>query len=372
MQGATTIREQLDKHRSIAVCASCHSRIDPPGFALESFDVIGGQRDRYRSIGEGDTPERGAIDKFIGIQFKLGPKVDSSGMFADGRTFANINQFQELLAADTQRLLKNLAEQFVVYSTGRPIGFGDRGEINAIVNRTQQKGGGLRSLLHEVVQSKLFLPSGSTQAPRPKMSPTIVPPLTATHQNPPNVPVAVSVIVESTKPAVVESPASDRQTVTYRLLGFGSAEQLDDLREAVSQVTEFQLVDIDAKLHEVTLSYDLRRLFPQSPANHQPKPDAVLQQIDNRLRQMSFGAFSVKPLLGEARAKLKREEVAVSIPDCKACRLHICQAASKIDGVEQSEFIREQSRLIVWLDPEKCALDKLREALSKAKIEFPK
>ena len=47
-RGASTIREQLAKHRSRALCASCHAKMDPPGFALESFDVIGGLRDRYR------------------------------------------------------------------------------------------------------------------------------------------------------------------------------------------------------------------------------------------------------------------------------------------------------------------------------------
>src|SRR6185369_9884083 len=101
VQGATTIREQLDKHRSIAVCASCHSKIDPPGFALEAFDVIGGQRARYRSIGEGADAPRGSIDRFIPIQFKLGPPVDSSGALPDGRKFAGVAEFQSLLAADS-------------------------------------------------------------------------------------------------------------------------------------------------------------------------------------------------------------------------------------------------------------------------------
>src|SRR5204863_4119726 len=50
IRGATTIRDQLAKHRDNAACASCHSKIDPPGFALESFDVIGGWRDHYRSL----------------------------------------------------------------------------------------------------------------------------------------------------------------------------------------------------------------------------------------------------------------------------------------------------------------------------------
>ena len=48
-RGATTIREKLEKHRSDTRCAGCHAKIDPPGFALESFDVIGGYRDRSSS-----------------------------------------------------------------------------------------------------------------------------------------------------------------------------------------------------------------------------------------------------------------------------------------------------------------------------------
>jgi hypothetical protein len=54
IRGATTIREQLAKHRQRPECASCHARIDPPGFALESFDVMGGWRVNYRSVGKGE------------------------------------------------------------------------------------------------------------------------------------------------------------------------------------------------------------------------------------------------------------------------------------------------------------------------------
>ena len=98
VRGATTIREQLAKHREHAVCASCHARIDPPGFALEAFDVIGGFRSRYRSIGEGDAASRGSIDPFIGISFKLGPPVDASGKLTDGSAFQGVREYQALLA----------------------------------------------------------------------------------------------------------------------------------------------------------------------------------------------------------------------------------------------------------------------------------
>ena len=156
VRGATTIRELLDKHRNNASCAGCHAKLDPPGFALESFDVIGGYRTRYRSIGEGEPAPRGGIDPFISIKFTLGPKVDASGVLPDERKFGGIREFQALAAADSPLLLKNLAQQFAVYATGRELAFSDREQIAALVANPQKQGGGVRSLIHELTQSQLF------------------------------------------------------------------------------------------------------------------------------------------------------------------------------------------------------------------------
>jgi hypothetical protein len=156
VRGTSTIREQLAKHRSDSSCAACHAKMDPPGFALESFDVIGGYRTRYRSIGVGDKAERGGIDPFIGINFKLGPPVDPSGILPDNKSLKDIKELQTHLAADPDRLLRNLAMQLAVYGTGRPIAFSDRKQINGIVSNTRNNGGGIRTLLHELVQSPLF------------------------------------------------------------------------------------------------------------------------------------------------------------------------------------------------------------------------
>ena len=156
VQGTTTIRELLDKHRSNPSCASCHANIDPPGFAMESFDVIGGYRKNYRTIGNGKNPERGMIDPFIGIGFKIGSEVDSSGNMPDGKKFSGINEFKDILAADEKTLLTSLANHLAVYSTGREISFSERTEIDQIVYQCQQKGGGIRTLVHELVKSPLF------------------------------------------------------------------------------------------------------------------------------------------------------------------------------------------------------------------------
>lgn len=156
VRGTSTIREQLAKHRSDSSCSACHAKMDPPGFALESFDVIGGYRTRYRSIGAGDKAERGSIDPFIGINFKIGPKVDPTGTLPNNKSFKDIKELQALLAAEPDRLLRNLAMQLAVYGTGRPITFSDRKQMSAIVSNTRNNGGGVRTLIHELVQSPLF------------------------------------------------------------------------------------------------------------------------------------------------------------------------------------------------------------------------
>ncbi|MEE2778469.1 MAG: DUF1592 domain-containing protein, partial [Acidobacteriota bacterium] len=80
-RGATTIREQLDKHRSDPTCNSCHRRIDPPGFALESFDPIGGFRTTYRVL----AAEQVAPNGFKYRTYELGPDVDITGVTPQGQ-----------------------------------------------------------------------------------------------------------------------------------------------------------------------------------------------------------------------------------------------------------------------------------------------
>ncbi len=123
-RGAATIRELLDKHRKLDSCAGCHRQIDPPGFALESFDVIGGFRDRYRSIGKGDQSSRKYRNRGI-WEYRLGPKVDASGTFA-GQDFADIKQFKALLSAQKETLAHAFIEHSLTYATGAGHQYADR------------------------------------------------------------------------------------------------------------------------------------------------------------------------------------------------------------------------------------------------------
>ena len=154
IRGATTIRQQLDKHRNTESCSICHSRIDPPGFALESFDAIGGWRDWYRSLGGGER-----VDLEIGrirVQYKKGPPVDSSGVMTSGQSFEDIRQFKELLLQDKEQIARCLTEKLLTFSLGRGLGFSDRPEVDKIVTQIREKKFGFRSLIHEVVGSDAF------------------------------------------------------------------------------------------------------------------------------------------------------------------------------------------------------------------------
>lgn len=166
LKGATTIREQLARHRADQSCASCHAHFDPPGFALESYDVIGGRRDFYRAT-EGPkapdftklflsylTPEQEFKNH---VSFRQGLPVDPSGELTDGQKFAGLREYQALLSSDPQRVSRTLANQLIVYATGAPVSFGDRPVVEEVLQRAGGTNPTLHELLHQVIQSPLFL-----------------------------------------------------------------------------------------------------------------------------------------------------------------------------------------------------------------------
>ena len=157
IRGAVTIRQQLDQHRADQTCAACHSKIDPPGFALESFDVMGAWRDRYRATSEDGVVETGFGKNGWPFTFHYALPVDSSGALPDGRTFKDVREFKRLLLADETQIARNLTRQLTVYATGAPIRFSDRPAIEKILQGARARGYGVRSLVHQIIQSDLFL-----------------------------------------------------------------------------------------------------------------------------------------------------------------------------------------------------------------------
>lgn len=149
-RGTTTIREQLAAHRDSTICAGCHKTIDPPGFALESFDPIGGFRDQYRAVG--------AFSEILQYApYQLGLPVDASGITSDGASFRGFADYQQvLLDNEMDAISYNLADQLITFSTGAQVEFSDRDAVNEILSSTKDQNYALRTMIHEVVASDLF------------------------------------------------------------------------------------------------------------------------------------------------------------------------------------------------------------------------
>jgi hypothetical protein len=152
IRGATTIRHQLARHRQVEACAGCHVAIDPPGFALENFDVIGGWRENYRSIGNGDPITVAGRQ----MRYKKGPAVEAGDVLPDGRRFRNIDEFKQLLLSDKDQLARALAVKLLAYATGVSPTKADRPKVEAIVELVRGRNYGFRSLVQGVVASEVF------------------------------------------------------------------------------------------------------------------------------------------------------------------------------------------------------------------------
>ncbi|MEI7651270.1 MAG: DUF1585 domain-containing protein [Verrucomicrobiota bacterium] len=93
------------------------------------------------------------------MEYKLGPSVDASGALRDGRAFRDTASFIDLLASDDEKLARAFVAHLARYATGTEISYADRAEIRRIVAQTKANGYGLRSLLHALAQSPLFIPN---------------------------------------------------------------------------------------------------------------------------------------------------------------------------------------------------------------------
>lgn len=128
-----TLREQLEAHRSGALCASCHSRFDPLGFGLENYDATGAWR----------TEERGF-------------PVDSSGVLPTGESFEGSAELRRILVTHPEKFVRTLTEKVLTYALGRGVEVFDRPVVAAIEERVAEDGYRFQTLIREIVLSVPF------------------------------------------------------------------------------------------------------------------------------------------------------------------------------------------------------------------------
>jgi hypothetical protein len=129
--------------------------MDPPGFALESFDVMGGWRERYRSVKGGDPEPKKLLGRTI-WQYKLGRAVDATGNLPDGRKFADVREFKTLLMEQQDQVAEAIIGKLLTYGTGAGVQFADRWVVEDVLKKAKAQDLGLRTIVHEVVQSSAF------------------------------------------------------------------------------------------------------------------------------------------------------------------------------------------------------------------------
>ena len=131
----TSMRERLAQHRTQSTCNSCHSVIDPLGFSLENFDVIGG----WRTIDEAGKP------------------VDAAGTTANGVKINGLSGLRAALLQDPEQFPRTVTEKLMAYALGRRLEYYDLPEVRKIVHDAAAKQYRWSSLIVGIVESPAFL-----------------------------------------------------------------------------------------------------------------------------------------------------------------------------------------------------------------------
>ena len=128
-----SMRMRMESHRANPVCASCHSRMDPLGFALEHFDAVGRWREH-----EADIP------------------IDDSGVLPDGTAFDGLPALREVIFERRGEFVNTVTEKLLIYALGRGIEYYDRPAIRSIVREAEQDAYRWSSLVLALVRSQPF------------------------------------------------------------------------------------------------------------------------------------------------------------------------------------------------------------------------
>ena len=128
------MRAAMEKHRSNPACASCHSQMDPLGFALENFDAIG----RWRTRGESNET------------------IDASGLLPDGTAFEGPDEMRAALLKNPERFVGTVAEKLLTYALGRNLESFDMPAVRGIVREAAENNYRFSSLVFAIVQSTPF------------------------------------------------------------------------------------------------------------------------------------------------------------------------------------------------------------------------
>ena len=163
---------------------------------------------------------------------------------------------------------------------------------------------------------------------------------------------------------------AEEQTATYRLVGLSAPEREADLREMMKSVADVTLVSLDAAKAEVTLRFELEKLFPTAKPKQPPTPDKITERLNSLLGSASKNTFNLTAQSALPADKLTKVEIPIGMLDCKGCRYAAYSAIAKLDGVERATVSATPSAVIAWIDATKTKREVLEDALKNARVEL--
>lgn len=147
IRGATTIREQLQKHREIQTCKECHKKIDPFGMALENFDVTGAWRENYLALKPNKNKK---MQRIQGKPVEVFDSIPSMG------SYKNFVEFRNLMKQNRKLIYHNMAHKLATFALGRSMDFSDREYLDQIIKATAKKDKGLQTMVYELILNPIF------------------------------------------------------------------------------------------------------------------------------------------------------------------------------------------------------------------------
>ena len=157
-----TIKDTINEHRNNPQCASCHSKMDPFGLAMENFDVLGRYREDYQKFvvtkttievtAEGKTKKTEKISR----KFEPTTKVDATTSHRDGRPIVGIEGLKNLMLEDQDKIARNLLTKLSEYAMGRKINYSDAEVIHRLLKASKNNNYQLRDLIVSIIADESF------------------------------------------------------------------------------------------------------------------------------------------------------------------------------------------------------------------------
>lgn len=174
----------------------------------------------------------------------------------------------------------------------------------------------------------------------------------------------------TTTASAAEQPAAPPNPLTVQVVGLFCPECETALRKLFQEIPGARLTSLNYETAEAVVAYDRPQLFPQSNLKSPLTTEQLFERLNNTVRQVSNGAFSIKPPAATPLDQLTKVEISVGMLDCLACAMGVHEILTKVDGVQRVTVVRATGQTTAWIDPAKTNQEALEKALKQREVRL--